>query len=93
MEHHYSAPKQTPVPVPIAVVKEYEELQTPARWSPPMRGRGDGRAGSGRRVGPNGRTPPRRPRAWREPSGDIWPLVEEGEGGEGGEEVGLGIVL
>ena len=47
--------------------------------SPPPRGRRDVRTSS------NSRSKPRRPRAWREPSEDIWPVEEEKE------DVGLGI--
>lgn len=54
--------------------------------SPPVRGRGHARSTSNQRVAANGRTPPRRPRVWREPSCDIWPVAEESE------EVGLGII-
>ena len=55
--------------------------------SPPVRGRRDSRVGSTHRVTANGRSKPRRPRAWRAPSGDIWTVDEEKEG----EDVGLGI--
>lgn len=55
--------------------------------SPPLRGRRDVRISSSNRVTPNARSRPRRPRVWREPSKDIWPVAEEGE------EVGLGIIL
>lgn len=55
--------------------------------SPPLRGRRDVRISSSNRVTPNTRSRPRRPRVWREPSKDIWPVAEEGE------EVGLGILL
>lgn len=56
--------------------------------SPPVRGRRNIRVGSRQRVGNNGRSKPRRPRVWREPSKDIWPVSEEGE-----EEFGLGIMV
>ena len=55
--------------------------------SPPLRGRRDVRTSSSNRVTPNTRSRPRRPRVWREPSKDIWPVAEEGE------EIGLGIML
>ena len=65
-----SPPVITPTVVPI---------------SPPLRGRHDARLTSSQRVGVNGRTPPRRPRVWREPSSEIWSVAEEDE------NVGLGI--
>ena len=53
--------------------------------SPPVRGRRDTRTGSRkRRSGNNGRTPPRRPRVWREPSAGIWSVAEEDEEGMSG---------
>lgn len=55
--------------------------------SPPLRGRRNVRISSNHRVNPNTRSRPRRPRVWREPSKDIWPVAEEGE------EIGLGIFL
>lgn len=55
--------------------------------SPPLRGRRNVRISSSHRVSPNARSRPRRPRVWREPSKDIWPVAEEGE------EIGLGILL
>ena len=67
-------PPELPQPKPIYVTR-----------SPPIRGRGYARSTSHQRVPPNARTPPRRPRAWREPSSEIWPVAEENE------EVGLGI--
>ena len=57
--------------------------------SPPLRGRGNVRYGSGNRVSKNIKTPPRRPRVWREPSSDIWSIQEEGGINEDG--TGLGI--
>ena len=61
--------------------------------SPPPRGRGNMRYGSGNRVKKNVKTPPRRPRAWREPSTDIWSIKEETMDDDEQEEVvdGLGI--
>lgn len=55
--------------------------------SPPLRGRRNVRISSSNRVTPTTRSRPRRPRVWREPSKDIWPVAEEGE------EIGLGIIL
>ncbi len=63
-------------------------LETVQPSSPPVRGRRDFRTSSRQRVGNNGRSKPRRPRVWREPSKDIWPVSEEGE-----EEMGLGIMV
>lgn len=54
--------------------------------SPPLRGRRNVRISSRNRVTPDTRSRPRRPRVWREPSKDIWPVSEEGE------EIGLGIL-
>lgn len=59
--------------------------ETVAPVSPPVRGRRDARTSSRNRVSPNQRSKLRRPRVWREPSKDIWPVAEEGE------EIGLGI--
>ncbi|MCJ1276519.1 hypothetical protein MMC21_004325 [Puttea exsequens] len=61
------------------------DTQYPA--SPAVRGRRDIRTTSRQRVAHKGRYKPRRPRAWREPSQNIWPVAEEGE------EVGLGILV
>ncbi len=63
-------------------------LETVQPSSPPVRGRRDFRTSSRQRVGNNGRSKPRRPRVWTEPSKDIWPVSEEGE-----EEMGLGILV
>ena len=64
-----------------------ELLQLARTVSPPLRGRRNVRISSSNRVTPNTRSRPRRPRVWREPSKDIWPVAEEGE------EIGLGILL
>ena len=67
-----------------------DQLEVPKieqRVSPPLRGRRDARISSSNRVTPSTRSRPRRPRVWREPSKDIWPVAEEGE------EIGLGIIL
>ncbi|KAL9587608.1 MAG: hypothetical protein Q9203_003449 [Teloschistes exilis] len=42
------------------------------------------------RVRNKARTPPRRPRAWRQPSEHLWPVAEEIEGVD---EMGLGITV
>lgn len=65
--------------------KPLEIMQTS---SPLVRGRRNIRTSSRQRVGNDGRSKPRRPRVWREPSKDIWPLAEEE-----GEEIGLGITV
>lgn len=62
-----------------------EPPKPPETVSPPLRGRRDRRTGSSDRVTNNIKSPQRRPRAWREPSIDIWPVLEEAE------DVGLGI--
>lgn len=72
-------------PMPSPDPPKPPEMSTPS--SPPVRGRRTYRAGSGRRSGHNSRSKARRPRAWRAPSQDIWPVVEEGE------DVGLGIMV
>ena len=61
--------------------------------STPLRGRGNMRCGSANRVNKNVKTPPRRPRAWREPSTDIWSIREETMDDDDQEDVidGLGI--
>ena len=64
-----------------------ELLNTAQTVSPPLRGRRNARISSSYRVTPNTRSRPRRPRVWREPSKDIWPVAEERE------EIGLGIHL
>lgn len=48
--------------------------------SPPLRGRPYHRTAGAQRATHNGRTPSRLPRSWREPSVDIWPVLEEQEG-------------
>ena len=62
-------------------------LYTARTVSPPLRGRRNVRISSSNRVTPSTRSMPRRPRVWREPSKDIWPVAEERE------EIGLGIHL
>lgn len=64
-----------------------ESSKAPKTTSPPLRGRRDNRDSSSFRVNHSLRSPPRRPRAWREPSVDIWPVLEEAE------DVGLGIAI
>ena len=64
------------------------ELREPKQFkvvSPPVRGRRDFRSSSCDRISQTVRTPPRKPRVWRQPSEDIYTVFEEGE------EVGLGI--
>lgn len=65
-------------PKPQSPIPRTEPVVIPI--SPPIRGRRDARTGSGQRRTPNnGRTPPRRPRVWREPSAEIWSVPEEDE--------------
>ena len=79
--------RDTAIPDPIIkVIEPRQKSSVPTREpviiaiSPPARGRRDARTGSRqRRVGHNGRTPPRRPRVWREPSSEIWSVAEEDE--------------
>lgn len=92
MEKQYFHRAAIEVPVPHIVLVQ-PESSPPAPdtipivipRSPPVRGRRDVRSPSSQRVSPNRKTPPRRPRAWREPSSGIWSVAEEDEG------VGLGI--
>ena len=75
-------------PRPKSAVPRTEPVIIPI--SPPVRGRREARTGSRqRRNGHNGRTPPRRPRVWREPSAGIWSVAEEDEEGM----YGLGITI
>ena len=53
--------------------------ELPPPISPPLRGRPYYRTGGAQRSTHSGRTPSRRPRSWREPSIDIWPVLEERE--------------
>ncbi len=78
---HRSPPSPQPQ-IPIIEVREPKQWET---VSPPIRGRRDFRSSSHDRISQTVRTPPRKPRVWREPSEDIWTVFEEGE------EVGLGI--
>lgn len=83
----HSSPPVTQRPMPSPELPQPSRI--PSTNSPPIRGRRDARRGSMRRVTPNGRSKPRRPRAWRAPSAEIWPVVEDNED----ESVGLGIRL
>lgn len=74
--HRKSPSKETPA---------IHSLKVPVTSSPPVRGRRDTRTNSSSRVTHSLRSPPRRPRAWREPSMDLWSVAEEQE------DVGLGI--
>lgn len=76
---------QRPLPSP----ELFTPSKTPLTISPPVRGRRNFRVGSTHRITPNGRSKPRRTRAWKAPSAEIWPVAEETEG----ESVGLGIVV
>ena len=81
----HRSPSATPNPMPSPDPPKLLEISHTV--SPPLRGRRDVRSNSSHRVRRNTRSHPRRPRAWREPSRDIWPVPEEGE------DVGLGIVV
>ena len=76
---------QRPMPSP----EPFAPSKIPLTSSPPVRGRRDIRVGSAHRVAANGRSKQRRPRAWRAPSAEIWPVIEEKEG----ESIGLGILV
>lgn len=81
----HRSPRKSPAatmqrPMPSPETPQILEM-TPVNTSP-SRGRREYRQGSTHRVG---RKP--RPRLWKAPSGDIWPVVEERE------EVGLGILV
>ena len=78
---HHSAPGPQPQ-TPIIEIREPKQTEKP---SSPIRGRRDVRSSTYNRVSQTVRTPPRKPRVWREPSESIWTVVEEGE------EIGLGI--
>lgn len=75
---HHSPPGPvtvSPPPVSPTTLDEFLDM-----------GRGrDIRSTATSRVRAKTRTPPRKPRAWKQPSDNIWPLVEEAE------EIGLGI--
>ena len=84
MEKYYfhRSPSSPQAQGPIIVVREPKQ---PDPVSPPVRGRRDSRSKSHDRNPQAVRTPPRKPRVWRQPSEDIWTVVEERE------DVGLGI--
>ena len=96
-QYFYLSHRDTDAPDPIIkVIEPRSEVSAPTNEpiiipvSPNGRGRQDTRAGSEhRRVGNNGRTPPRRRRVWREPSVEIWSVAEEDEEAS----LGLGIRL
>ena len=81
----WRSPSRMEQPMPSPDPPEF--LNTARTVSPPLRGRRNVRISSSNRVTPNTRSRPRRPRVWREPSKDIWPVAEERE------EIGLGIHL
>ena len=80
MERHYFHRKS-----PIKEIPTMQPSRAPATSSPPVRGRRDTRTSSSSRVTHDLRSPPRRPRAWKEPSMDLWSVPEEQD------DVGLGI--
>ena len=68
------------LPPPPLVSHDAPKLSEPRLLSsPPLRGRGDVRVGSANRAPNTARNRPRRPRSWRPPSGEIWPVAEEEE--------------
>ncbi|KAL8928783.1 MAG: hypothetical protein Q9208_001561 [Pyrenodesmia sp. 3 TL-2023] len=75
---HHSSPGNMTSSPPPAQPKTLEDLL------PTERGR-DVRLTATSRKRDSARTPPRKPRAWRPPSDQIWPVTEETE------DVGLGI--
>lgn len=76
-----SAPSPpSPPTVPPVILKDFSTAE---------RGR-DSLPSASSRVRNNVRTPPRKPRAWRQPSDNIWPVAEEIESPG---EVGLGIMV
>lgn len=92
MEKQYFHRTRSEQPPPMIIIVEPKSPPTvPATTpiviprSPPVRGRRDVRSTSSQRVQPNSKTPPRRPRVWREPSSAIWSVAEEDE------NFGLGI--
>ena len=78
---HRSPPGPQPQS-PDIEVREPKQLRVS---SLPARGRRDFRSSSHDRISQTVRTPPRKPRVWRQPSADIYTVFEDGE------EVGLGI--
>lgn len=73
--HHTDPVVNAPPPTPP---KTLDDLL------PTQRGR-DIQSTATSRVRANVRTPPRKPRVWRQPSNNLWPVAEETE------EIGLGI--
>ena len=70
-----------PSPDPPQAPETFQNL------SPPLRGRRNIRSSSTNRVRRYSNSHSRRPRVWKEPGKDIWPVEEEGD------DVGLGIVV
>ena len=79
-----SSTSQSPMPSS----ESFQLSRSSVTPSPQMRGRQDARVGSMRPIKTTGRSRPRRPKAWRAPSADLWPVVEDNEE----ERVGLGIL-
>ena len=71
-------PPSSPPAMPMVTLEEIASS---------TRGR-DLRSTASSRVRSNVRTPPRKPPAWRRPSADLWPVLEESESLD---KVGLGI--
>lgn len=82
MERHYFHRKPESKETPTS-----QPSHTPETSSPSIRGRRDIRTSPSHRVVHNQRSPGSRPRSWRAPDVDIWPLAEEHE------ELGLGITV
>ncbi|MCJ1377595.1 hypothetical protein MMC17_000690 [Xylographa soralifera] len=74
------SPLEVPQNTPVSLLP-----RSPA--STPSRGRGSIRGSPRSLRSPDSRSHSGRPRVWREPSEDIWPVVEEQE------DIGLGISL
>ena len=88
LRYFHRTPKASEKPTSTSSPSLPNPLEIVQKDSPPVRGRNDFRIGSRQRVGYDGRSKPRRPRVWREPSENIWPVSEEGE-----DEIGLGIMI
>jgi hypothetical protein len=74
-QYFHRRPSSHTVPLPGPLTSH------PPPTSPPLRGRPCHRAGTAQHVPQLRRTPARRPRSWREPSLEIWPVLEEQEDG------------
>lgn len=87
METKYLHHRRSPSPAESFSSPESEPITPPVPISPPLRGRKVIRRAS-RSVGNRAvRSHSGKPRVWREPSQDIYPVLEEHE------DIGLGIVI